>query len=279
MSCQRLFPWWFVFPLTITWHQSYPYVYVAFTPCWKDSLLRGLWAFKTSDNSGRLYERGLKGLYEDLKLMFMDKITLYPLNLTLADKMRSCLLGFHILLYYEANFYTNSSFAVVIRTSNTCNFALIWPQLYRKHNQVRDVRASIIKWEFCCFYHVDTAMNVFFFGKVMCLDIFGVLHVCFSFSPHTGALSRNGLITDATMSPLCTSNIPVCIYVPVSVWYEQGEEQEVGGSLVLAGVEEQLQHWGIFDQSFTQLVQQEDQLGLHHTAAVCRTDAGDQSTS
>ncbi len=54
------------------------------------------------------------------------------------------------------------------------------------------------------------------------------------------------------------------------VWYEQGEEQEVGGSLVLTGMEEQFQHWGIFDQSHTQLVQQEDQLRLHHTTAVWR---------
>lgn len=64
--------------------------------------------------------------------------------------------------------------------------------------------------------------------------------------------------------------IPVCVYLPVCVWYEQGEEQEVGGSLVLTGMEEQFQHWGIFDQSHTQLVQQEDQLRLHHTTAVWR---------
>lgn len=37
--------------------------------------------------------------------------------------------------------------------------------------------------------------------------------------------------------PVC-----VCVYLPVSVWYEQREKQEVGGALVLAGVEEQFQH-------------------------------------
>lgn len=64
----------------------------------------------------------------------------------------------------------------------------------------------------------------------------------------------------------------VCVYtlvfIPVRVRYEQGKEQEVGGSLVLTGVEEQFQHWGIFDQSHAQLVQQEDQLRLHNTTAV-----------
>lgn len=61
----------------------------------------------------------------------------------------------------------------------------------------------------------------------------------------------------------------VCVCLPVCVWYEQREEQEVGRSLVLTGVEEQFQHWGIFDQSHTKLVQQEDQLRLHHTTAFC----------
>lgn len=54
---------------------------------------------------------------------------------------------------------------------------------------------------------------------------------------------------------LCCCMFP---YLPVCVWYEQREKEEVGSSLVLTRVEEQFQHWGIFDKSHTELVQQED---------------------
>lgn len=54
------------------------------------------------------------------------------------------------------------------------------------------------------------------------------------------------------------------------IWYQQGKEEEVGSSLVLTGVEEELQHRGVFDQSHTQLVEEENQLRLHHTATVCQ---------
>lgn len=58
----------------------------------------------------------------------------------------------------------------------------------------------------------------------------------------------------------------------MSVRDEQGEEQEVGGPLVLAGVEEQLQDRRILDQSHAHLVQELDQLRLHNTTAVCWTE-------
>lgn len=37
-------------------------------------------------------------------------------------------------------------------------------------------------------------------------------------------------------------NTCMFVYLPVCVWYEQREKEEVGSSLVLTGVEEQLQH-------------------------------------
>lgn len=66
----------------------------------------------------------------------------------------------------------------------------------------------------------------------------------------------------------------LCVRIPVRVRDEQGEEQEVGGSLVLAGVKKQLEHGGIFDQSHAELVQQEHQLRLHHTTSVCGVGGG-----
>lgn len=51
--------------------------------------------------------------------------------------------------------------------------------------------------------------------------------------------------------------------LPVDEGDEQGEDEEVGGSLVLAGVEEQLQDGGVFGQNAAQLVEQQHQLGLH----------------
>ncbi|TNN89582.1 hypothetical protein EYF80_000185 [Liparis tanakae] len=51
--------------------------------------------------------------------------------------------------------------------------------------------------------------------------------------------------------------------LPVDEGDEQGEDEEVGGPLVLTGVEEQLQDGGVFGQNAAQLVEQQHQLGLH----------------
>ena len=62
--------------------------------------------------------------------------------------------------------------------------------------------------------------------------------------------------------------------LPVDEGDEQGEDEEVGGALVLAGVEEHLQNRRVLRQDAAQLVEQQHQLGLDRRGR--RAGAGGQ---
>lgn len=93
----------------------------------------------------------------------------------------------------------------------------------------------------------------------------GVLH---NVMGHHAVFGRQGHDEQQSIPGLLT-------YCPLSVneGNQKGEDEEVGGPLVLTSVEEEFQDRGIFGKDGTKLIEQDNQLPLHGGCGCSRTRA------